>query len=96
MATSTTKLTYSIYFAPSSSGAEFTTLTIFFSTLVNELDEMDDQYFFLRELYSLMTDFGITLNDETRTRSFLISNTMQQFKASVGLFEEMQEENQQR
>ena len=76
--------------------AEYTSLTTYFTELLTQLEQMEDDYLFLRDLYSLMQESDIQLNDEARTRSFMLSNQQNQFQESVALVEEMQEENNQR
>jgi dynein heavy chain len=76
--------------------SEFTQLTMDFNRTTDDLPALDDEYMFLRDLYELMQKFNITLDDETRTRSFMLTNMMNALKNSLQRAEEQMQENQAR
>jgi hypothetical protein len=75
---------------------EFTELSVFFLQLEEDLPQLEDDFHFLKELYDLMVEFKISLNDEVRTRATMLSKVFSNLKFSSTNVEDTYDENKQR
>ena len=57
------------------------------------LNEMEDQYSFLRELYSLIEDYAIEMSDVDKSNALSVGQTRSQLKSSLVAVEEVHEAN---
>ncbi|KAF1329905.1 Dynein heavy chain, partial [Globisporangium splendens] len=66
---------------------EFAATLGFLRQLQADMDNFDDRYSMLRNLYMLVEDFNIKITDADQTNAFLVSHKKAQLRTSMELFE---------
>ncbi len=67
---------------------EFVELTQSILVVRDEMEELEEKYMFVFEMYSMMQDYSIEISDEDQTTKVLVTQSLNSLKSNLTLSED--------